>query len=85
MKLEPAELEWCAIDPWALRAIADHHDYLESQADAMGASSSAEYHRARRIELHAEANRLEEGLTGPITRVADLSKVTSNDTGEKHE
>lgn len=59
MKFTPYELAALEKHPDALRAAADYNDSQESEADACGADSSAEYHRARRLELVAEAERIE--------------------------
>jgi hypothetical protein len=59
MKFTEQELKNLEEHPDALRAAADYNDIQESQSDAMGMDSCAEYHRARRIELNNEATRIE--------------------------
>lgn len=63
-KFTDAEINVVEHHPDALRALADYHDGQESQADAMGMGSSAEHHRARRIELEREAALIEDEWTG---------------------
>lgn len=63
-KFTEYELKALETHPDALRAAADYNDSQESEADAQGYDSCAEHHRARRIELAAEADRIEREWTG---------------------
>lgn len=63
-KFTEHELKALEEHPDALRAAADYNDSRESEADAVGADSCAEYHKARRVELTREADRIEAGWNG---------------------
>lgn len=52
------ELEICGTDPEILHALADHHSWMETEADAMGADESTKFHEERRKALRAEAERI---------------------------
>lgn len=64
MKFTESELKNLEEHPDALRAAADYNDMQETQADAMGMDSCAEHHKARRIELTKEADRIQNEWTG---------------------
>lgn len=72
-KFTEHELKALERHPEALRLVADYNDNQESEADAQGYDECAAYHKARRIKLRDEANRIEEQHTGKITRVTDYS------------
>lgn len=59
IKFTEHELKALEQHPDALRAAADYNDNQESEADAAGFDSFAQHHRARRLELAAEAIRIE--------------------------
>lgn len=59
MKLEAYELEVLSKNSTALRELADHHDMMETEADAQGYNSQAEHHKARAHELRQEADRID--------------------------
>ena len=60
MQLTESELKQCSELPGVLRALADHyHAVKETEADASDMLDSAEFHRCRFEELHAEADRIE--------------------------
>lgn len=63
-KFTEHELKVLERHPDALRAAADYNDSQESEADSVGADSCAEYHKARRVELNQEADRIEAGWNG---------------------
>lgn len=65
-KFTEHELKWMENHPDALHCAADYNDQQESQADAMGADSSAQHHRARRLELQREADRIQNDWTGSV-------------------
>lgn len=65
-KFTAAEINVVEHHPDALHAVADYHDEQESQADAMGMDSSAQHHRARRLELQREADRIQNDWTGSV-------------------
>lgn len=60
-KFTEHELTFLETSPDALRSVADYNDLKESESDAMGESSCAEHHKARRHELTREAERIEAG------------------------
>lgn len=59
MKLEVYEVKVLAKNSTALRELADHHDVIETEADAQGYNSQAEHHKARAHELRQEADRID--------------------------
>lgn len=58
MEYTETELKAMKKNPFVMRALADYHDEQESCADVMGVIDSAKYHRDRRLELEAEADRI---------------------------
>lgn len=59
MELEAYEIKELSKNSTALRELADHHDVIETEADAQGYNSAAEHHKARAHELRQEAERID--------------------------